>query len=231
VKRTFRLAHLLCALALAGSFLNLRADIAPELREEGILYFDQNLPGRIFATVHSNTTIYIRRNFQTALGAAYPGQKIELLGMAPDGYLVKTQYRNNTITGWLQPQDLPSGINPSIFDEAKKNQQRRDTVAVAIANKNVIQGMSPEEVKQAVGKPDQVTTRTDPNGESTVWTYTTYREDPQYEYSLNAFGQPVLQTYYVKVPIGQLVVAFGPNGVASITQRKSDPNGAGIVTN
>ena len=146
---------------LAGSLTQVRADIAPELREEGVLYFDQNLPGKIIATVHTGTAIYIRRDFQTALGQVYSGQKMDILGMSPEGYLVKTQYRNNTITGWIQPQDLPSGIDPGVFEhEARKNQQRRDTVAVAIANKNVIQGMLPEEVKLAVGRPDQVTTRT-----------------------------------------------------------------------
>ncbi len=231
MKGTFRPVKWICALALAGSFVSLRADLAPELREEGVLYFDQNLPGRIFATVNTGTTIYLHRDMQTALGQAYSGQKIEILGMATEGYLVKTQYRNNTISGWIQPQDLPKSINPAVFEEAKKNQQHRDAVSVAIANKTVIQGMTPEEVQQAVGKPSQVTSHTDPSGESTSWVYTTYREDPEYEYQLNAYGQPVLQTYYVKVPIGQLIVAFANGTVVSITQHKGDPNGPGIVTN
>lgn len=229
MKRTF--VPLLGALALVCSIFPLRADIAPELREDGVLYFEDNLPGRIFATVHASLTIYAHRDFQTAVAQIYPDQKIELLGMANEGYLVKTTYRNNTVTGWIHPEDLPSGLDPSIFAQAKKIQAWRDTVAVAIANKNVIQGMSPDEVKQAVGKPNQVTTSTDEHGMSVVWNYVTYREDPQYEYVLNGFGQPVLQTYYVKVPIGQMTIGFTNGTVSSIVQKRGDSNGPGIVTN
>ena len=215
----------------AFSFLSLRADIAPELREDGVLYFEDNLPGKITGTIHAGTTVYLRRDFQMALAALYSGQKIELIGMSPDGYLIKTNYRNNTITGWIHPEDLPSGIDPGLFSQARKNQQRHDAVAAAIANKDVIQGMSPDEVKQSVGKPEQITTHSDPSGSSLVWTYTTYREDPQYQYTLDPFGRPVLSTYYVRIPIGQLTVAFVNDAVISVTQKKTDPNSPGVVTN
>ena len=196
-----------------------------------MLYFEGNLPDKITATLHTGVTVYLRRDFETALAALYPGQKIELIGMSPEGYLLKANYRNNTITGWIKPEDLPSGIDPGIFAQAKKNQQRRDAVAVAVKNKTVIQGMTPDEVEQSVGRRKEVTTHTDSNGESMVWTYTTYREDPQYQYSLDAFGRPVLSTYYVKVPIGQLIVAFANGVVVSVTEHKTDPNSPGVVTN
>ena len=207
------------------------AQIDPALQEQGVLYFDGNLPDPVTATAHTAITVYLRRDFQTALGAVYTGQALELLGMSPDGFLVKTKYRNNTITGWIRPGDLPTGIDSSLFELAKKNQAHRDAVAVAIANKSVIQGMTPDEVKQSVGRPEQVTSHTDAGGSALTWVYTTYREDPQYEYTLNAYGQPVLQTYYVRVPIGQLIVDFANDVVVGITQHKTDPNSPGIVTN
>jgi len=216
---------------MALSLSRVSADIDPALREEGVLYFEGNLPDKITVTLHTGTTVYLRRDFQMALAALYSGQKIELIGMSPEGYLLKANYRNNTITGWIKPEDLPSGIDPAIFAQAKKNQQRRDAVAVAVANKSVIQGMTPDEVKQSVGRPEQVTTHSDPNGESLVWTYTTYREDPEYQYTLDAFGRPVLSTYYVKVPIGQLIVAFDNGAVISVTQHKTNPDSPGVVAN
>ncbi len=231
MKRKFPPVFCTCALLLAFSILRAPADLDPSLREDGVLYFDGNLPDKVTATLHTGTTVYLRRDFQMALAALYSGQKIELIGMSPEGYLLKANYRNNTITGWIKPEDLPSGIDPAIFAQAKKNQQRRDAVAVAVANKTVIQGMTPDEVKQSVGRPEQVTSHSDPNGESLVWTYTTYREDPQYEYVPDAFGRPVLQTYYVKIPIGQLVVAFANGAVIAVTQHKTDPNSPGVVTN
>ena len=221
-----------CALVLlAFSLVGASAQVAPELREDGVLYFDGNLPDKVTATLHTSTTVYLHRDFQMALAGLYAGQKVELIGMSPEGYLLKTNYRNNTITGWIRPDDLPSGIDPAIFAEAKKNQEHRDAVAVAIANKSVIQGMTPDEVKQSVGRPEQVSSRVDPSGTALTWVYTTYREEPQYEYTLDAFGRPVLQTYYVKIPIGQLIVAFANGAVISVIEHKTDPNSPGVVTN
>lgn len=228
MKRPFLLfaATLLLLSAVAA-----RAELDPALREQGVLYFDGNLPDKVTATIHATTTLYLHRDFQTPLAALYNGQKVELIGMAPEGYLLTTTVRNNTTTGWIKPADLPSGIDPAIFVTAQKNQARRDAVAVAIANKNVITGMTPDEVKQALGKPNGISSKVDPHGEALAWTYTTYREDPQYEYTMDAYGHTVLQTYYVKVPIGQEIIEFVNGTVYSIEQHKTDPNNPGVVTN
>lgn len=207
------------------------AQIDPALREDGVLYFDGNLPDKITSTVETATTVYIHRNFQSPLAALYPGQQVELIGMSPEGYLLKANVRNNSVTGWIQPTDLPPGINPALFDQAKKSQAFHDAVAVAIANKSVIRGMSPDDVKQSLGKPEQIASHTDPQGSTLTWIYTTYRQEPQYSYAINAFGQAYLQTYYVKVPIGQRVITFANGCVDSISERKTDPSSPGVVTN
>jgi hypothetical protein len=205
--------------------------IAPELREPGVLYFEDNLPDKITATLQNQTTVYLNRDFQTALAGLYAGQDVEIVGMSRAGYLLKANYRNNTVMGWIRPADLPPGIDPALFATAKKNQMRRDAVMAAIANKTVIQGMTPDEVKQSVGRPDQTASHTDANGTVLSWTYITYREDPQYTYATNAYGRPVMQTYYVKVPIAQLDVDFANGFVTAISQHKMDPNSPGVVTN
>jgi hypothetical protein len=209
----------------------LQAQIAPELREEGVLYFEDNLPNKIIAKVKAPVTVYLRRDFGMAAAYLGTGQQIELLGMSPEGYLVKGDYRGNTVTGWIRPEDLPSGIDPALFAQAKKNQARHDAVAVAIANKSVIPGMTPDEVKQSLGAPDQTSSRTDASGTLQTWTFTTYRQDPQYTYTMNGLGRPVLQTYYVKTPIGQLIVNFDASGVISVEEHKTNPNSPGVVTN
>jgi hypothetical protein len=232
VKGIFPTLEATCALLLlALSTLGAVADLDPALREDGVLYFEGNLPDKVTATIHTVTTVYMHRDFQSPLAALYSGQKIELIGMSPEGYLVQTNYRNNTISGWIRPADLPSGIDPAIFAEAKKNQARQDAVGVAIANKNVIQGMTPDEVKQAVGRPEQVSSTTDANGSAITWIYTTYVEQPQYQYTLDTFGRAVLNTYYVKIPVGQMIVNFANGAVVRIVQHKTDPSSPGVVTN
>jgi len=41
----------------------------------------------------------------------------------------------------------------------------------------------------------------------------------------------VLQTYYVKIPIGQLIVASLTGAVISVVEHKTDPSSPGVVTN
>jgi len=218
---------------LLAAFLSVGApaQMVPELREDGVLYFDENLPGKVTATIHTATTVYLHRDFRMALAALYPGQKVELIGMSPEGYLLKTIYRNNTVTGWIRPQDLPTGVDPALFAQAKKNQARRDVVSVAIANKTVIEGMTPDEVRQSVGRPEQIKSRVDLSGSALSWVYTTYVEQPQYQYTLDPYGRPVLSAYYVKIPVGQLIVGFANGAVVSVDQHQTDPNSPGVVTN
>ncbi len=232
MKALFLRREWICALFLALSISVLPAtDSDPLMREEGVLYFEGNLPDKITLTFHASTTLYTWHDYQTALAAFYPGDQAELLGMCHEGFLVKGTYNNSTVTGWIHPEDLPSGVDPALFAEAKKNQDHRDAVAAAIANKTVIQGMTPDEVKQALGNPNETSSHTDATGSIITWTYVTYREDPQYTYTINAFGRPVQQTYYVKVPIGQRTIDFVNDMVTGISERNVDPNAPGVVTN
>jgi hypothetical protein len=217
-------------LALTGTFaLRAQSDLA--LDEPGVLSLPGNVPEAVTAVIKAPTTVFTQRNFQTVAGYLAPGQTVEILGVANDGYILRGSYRNNTITGWIHPQDLPTGFDPRIFDAAKKTQEHRDAIAAAIANKTVVPGMTPDEVQQAVGRPEQTATKTDAGGSTVTWIFTTYKEEPQYSYALDGYGRAVLQTYYVKIPIGQMIVGFGNGVVVTIDQHQTDPNSPGVVTN
>jgi hypothetical protein len=220
----------LAACVLLFALTAARADIDPGLREDGVLYFEDNLPNKIVATVKAPTTIYLRRDFQSALAQMGPGAQIELIGMSAEGYLVKGNYRNNSVTGWIQPADLPPGVDPALLALARKNQARHDEVAAAIAHKKVLRGMTPDEVRQAVGRPEQVSSQTDDTGTSLTWTYTTYTDVYQTSYAPGLYGRPTLQTYPVRVPIGQTIVTFTNGAVVSISEHKTDPDSPGLNT-
>ena len=219
-----------CAACLLLGAVTLPAQTDPALREDGVFYLEGNVPDKVTTVIRAPTTLYLRRDFQMVLAYLSPGQTVEMVGSSPEGYLIKGTYRNNTVVGWIHPQDLPTGFDPGIFTAAKKVEEHRAEIAVAIANKTVIRGMTPNEVEQAVGHPSQTATRTDAHGSSMTWIFTTYREEPQYTYAFDAFGRPVLQTYYVKIPIGQLIIEFDKGLVASVEEHNSDPNSPGVVT-
>ncbi len=221
----------LCLVGLLLAAPTSPAQTDPALREEGVFYLEGNVPDKVTTVIRAPTTLYLHRDFQMALAMLSPGQTVEMVGSSLEGYLVKGTYRNNTVVGWIHPQDLPTGFDPGIFVAAKKVEEHRAAIAVAIVNKTVVQGMTPNEVEQAVGHPSETTSRTDAHGSSMTWIFTTYREEPQYTYAFDPFGRPVLQTYYVKIPIGQLIVGFDKGLVASVEENKTDPNSPGVVTN
>ena len=76
----------ICAALLLVLFMvDAPAQFDPALREDGVLYFDGNLPNKVTTTLKSSLTLYLHRDFQMALAALYPGQSVELIGMSPEG--------------------------------------------------------------------------------------------------------------------------------------------------
>jgi hypothetical protein len=61
--------------------------------------------------------------------------------------------------------------NPQIFSQLTQEEQQ------LIRDGKVGIGFTPEMVKLAIGDPDRIITRTDANGTSEVWSYTTYETD------------------------------------------------------
>jgi hypothetical protein len=223
---TVRLIIAACALLLAVS--GARADLDPALREDGVLYFEDDLPDRIIAPVKTSTTVYLHRDFGMALAQIFPGQKIEIVGMSAEGFLVKGDYRNNTVTGWIRPDELPPGVDPKLIAEAKKNQARHDKVMAAIQAKKVIRGMTPDEVHQSLGDPQQTSSHVDDKGQALTWVFTTYSIVYQTVATPGYYGRTFFQTIPTKVPVGQLIVTFTNNAVSAIEEHRTDSNSPGV---
>jgi len=97
-------------------------------------------------------------------------------------------------------------------------------VAQAIQAKKVIRGMTPDEVRQALGEPEQTSSHTDDSGTAQTWTYTTYTIVWQTSATPTSYGRTIWQTYPAKVPIGQIIVTFTDGAVSAIEEHKTDPN-------
>jgi hypothetical protein len=225
-----RLILAACAMLLALTAV--RADIDPSMREDGVLYFEDNSPNRIFAPVKKPTTIYLRRDFQDALALLVPGQSLELIGVAPEGFIVKGIYRNNAVTGWITTAELPPGIDPKVIEDAKKQQARHNQMLPAIKEHRVVRGMTPDEVRQSLGDPEQTSTRSDDTGSSQSWTYTQYTSVWKTGYTPGYYGgQGIATTYLAKVPIGTTIITFANGEVSSIEEHKTDPNSPSLQNN
>ena len=222
VRWMFAAYALLLGLALA------RADLDPALREDGVLYFSDSLPTVIVAEVKTPITIYLGRDFASPLALIVPGQKLEILGVSREGFLVKGDYRNNAVTGWITPAQLPPGVDPKLIEQARKNQARQAEVAKAILAKKVIRGMTPDEVKQALGEPEQTSSHTDDSGTALTWVFTTYSIVWQTTATPSYGGRALIQTLPTKVPSGQVIVTFANGVVIAIEEHTTNPNSPGV---
>ena len=224
-----RLISAACAFVLALS--SVHADVDPALREDGVLYLEDNLPARVVGTVKTPTTVYLHRDFQMPLASLFAGQKIEIVGQGPEGYIVAATYRNNSVSGWIMSNDLPPDVDPAQFAQARKNQEHRAMIAAAIANKQVLRGMTQDEVHQVLGDPDQTSTHTDDQGTSQTWTFTAYQDVLQTVYAPGLYGRPTLQTVSTRVQVGQKIVTFENGLVVAIEEHKTDPATAAANAN
>lgn len=194
--------------------------VPKELRDSDVLYFDQNLPEKIILTLDKEASVYLDKDFQTLAAALPSGTKVQILGLVNDGnFLVSTQYRGTRIEGWALASALPP-VDPKLIDAAKKSQAWRDAVAAAIKDKRVLQGMTVNEVKQAMGKPDRTSSRQDAQVRFDTWTYITYELVPQSTYVTDALGRVTLQTIYVKKPVGELTVEFNGGLVTGLEEHR-----------
>jgi hypothetical protein len=112
--------------------------------------------------------------------------------------------------------------------QAQKAQARRNQMAHLIANKQVVRGMTADEVQQSLGSPDQTSSRSDADGTVQTWTFTTYRTIWQTSYTPGFYGRGVAQTYPVKTPVGQTIVTFTDGVVSAIEQHKTSTAGVGF---
>ncbi len=213
---------------VVSSVPNQGEEIAPELQEPGVLYIHNSTTQPIQGKVSVITYIYGRRTFTTLVGTALPGQVIEIVAMAPEGYMVRVASNNGGVLGWIRPDELPNTVDINQLGQLQALYQHQQEVNVAIANKTVIRGMSEPEVQMALGKPGRTVKQTLSQGVFETWEYTTYKQTPQNDFTVDSTGQPVNRTYYERVPIGSLSVSFTNGLVSSVQEVRTDPESPGV---
>ncbi|HSI86928.1 MAG: hypothetical protein ACAI35_12500 [Candidatus Methylacidiphilales bacterium] len=193
--------------------------VPPELREPDVFYFDENLAEPLKVELIKPIDIFGGRDLTTRLSTAPTGAIVQIVGKTRDLYLVSVRTTNRKTEGWISINTLPP-IPPEVLAEAKANQEKRDNIQRAIKAKKVILGMTFEDVKKALGRPERTSFREDNNGRTDTWKYITYESQPETRYVTGPYGQIIAQTYYVKVPVGELAIDFSKGAVSSVEEHR-----------
>ncbi|MGI8601571.1 MAG: hypothetical protein ACR2OZ_01090 [Verrucomicrobiales bacterium] len=202
------------------------SDAAPKsnlTRETGAVYVEDFAQQPIKLRVKTMAPVYSNLRGERSLGTLVAGQWATLVAFTENACRVRGRASHGDVAGWvginhLQPKDA------GFFDRLKQIADRQRQVQEFIARKEVAIGMTPDEVLEALGKPDAESSRTDSNGQSLAFEYITYDRVPQKNLLRDRFGRLYETITYIKVETGRLTVNFSDEVVSSIESSKGKPN-------
>ncbi|PTY04461.1 hypothetical protein DB346_03230 [Verrucomicrobia bacterium LW23] len=205
--------------------------VPPEMREKDVFYFADNLAEPIRVELTKPVDIFGGRDLTTRLGTAPVGAIVEIAGVTRGLYLITVRTPSRKIEGWVAETTLPP-IPREVMDEARAKQDKRDAIAKAIKDRKVILGMAFEDVRKALGRPEKTSFQENTNGRTDTWRYIAYDSVPETRYVRGPYGNVIAQTYYVKVPIGELIIDFSNGAVISVAENRDSASapsrGAGV---
>jgi hypothetical protein len=102
-------------------------------------------------------------------------------------------------------------------------EKRRVDVNKAIEEKRVLEGMTMEEVRKSLGKPDRVSFRRqggDNPQRIDVWGYLIYERVMKTRTVVNGWGLPVVEAYFEKEVVGEKNIEFLNDAVVAVEEHK-----------
>lgn len=196
--------------------------------EPGAIDVEDLLKRPLTMKVLQESPIYSNMAMTQALGSMPPGTLVRLVAISDTGYRVRGRARHGDVAGWVRTSDLLAP-HPDVIANLKKLHQRQSEVAELIAAKQIALGMTSEEVRASLGKPNRKSSKLSASGREETLEYVVYDRIPQYSTGLDAFGRPIQTVVYIKVETGSMSVILKDDVVESIEETKGNPLGTGGV--
>lgn len=189
-----RLRRWLAALAFAASLLAVPAPAQrganilqesprPELnsRDRHAIYLEDHLrpDQRVILPMAQDAQLFRTSRADMAVGQVNAGMAAEILAFTEHGLLVRVPdgLNGNMILGWVG-KAMVDGPEPEFFTALQELETRRRVVAELIEDRQVAIGMTPEEVKAALGQPTEERIRETADGVSGVLAWVEVRRIP-----------------------------------------------------
>lgn len=195
------LLMILATLLVAGSVTG------AEIRYADVVYLDDIKAPPLQLKVLTRSPLTFSRDSSSLLGHVAAGQVVNVLAIGTGQYYIATRIATGPARGWMQASACEAPKEEVMADI----NQRRDR---AVKHKELIErhevaiGMSPEEVRASLGKPDKTTRTVMAEDKEEVWSYVTYRYLPQYNTFRDKYGQWQQTVIYQRQPIGHKTIVF-----------------------
>jgi hypothetical protein len=191
-------------------------------REKGAIYVEDFSDTPVKLRVKAPAPVYNNLLGERSLGVLVPDQMATLVAFTERACRVRARAGHGDVVGWVRTALLESK-DPEFFDKMRRVAERQRQVQELISRKEVAIGMTPEEVIEALGKPDMESSRTDANSQLLTFEYITYDRVPQRTLARDRFGRLYNTITYIKVETGRFTVHFDDGAVSSIETTKGEP--------
>lgn len=207
---------LLCAVALAQSSEDGKALYLTELNEPSLK-----------ARVLRDTPLNLTRASNTTMTFLPRGQVVEVLAIAQYQLQVRGRMRTGAVQGWVIRSDITPIAEETISEISQKIQNQKK-LEDAIKRKEIIFGMTQEQVRMILGKPVDKSSIREEDGATEIWTYYSYKTVPvteTYGYGTNIYTQTFMQ----KVRTGSKTISFRDGKVVRIEQKTEQVRPQGLT--
>ena len=201
---------------LLGALLSTTAHAQGD--EDGkILYLTQLSQPPLKAKVLRDTPLNLTRASNTTMTFLPRGQVIEILAIAKYQLQVRGRMSTGSVQGWVNRGDV-TPIPDEMISEISEKIQNQKKLDDAIKRKEVIFGMTQDQVRTILGKPADKSSIQEEDGTTEIWTYYSYKSVPvmeTYGYGTNIYTQ----TFMRKVRTGSKTISFRDGNVVRIEQK------------
>ncbi len=199
-------------------------------REAGAIYLEDSMDKLPRLKVLQNTAVFADSAGSRHVGILPAGSDVQLQAVGERLYRVKGRALHGDVVGWVQPQFV-TPLSADFLEALKRDAERRAEVAQLIERNEVAVGMTTDEVRQSLGKPEKRTAQMDATQRFDVWEYIRYERQPRQVQERDRLGRLFWNTVYVKVPVGRLAVVFEDDIVTQVeqTEDNSRPSAGRVV--
>lgn len=217
-------------LGLAGNLCASR----PIVRVPGAVYlYDLDQPPLPLRVLRANARAFSDASLTRYIGTLRFPQTVQATAFLPDACRISGNARQGRISAWIPYRELEP-LPKNFLADLQKASLRRERVETLIAKNEAAIGMTMDEVRRALGRPQHTRRRADRTSSQETWEYVRYRLVPQTVTSphisrtthfvphrgIVTSGGPAFptQTQRVRVPVGKTKVTFEKGIVIAIQQ-------------
>ncbi len=240
--------RLLCLVTLLVVAVTGFASASPIVREPGAIYLSDFNEKPLRMKLLRAAPCYFDSNLTRYAGTLRFPQAVRVEAFLENVCRIRGDAMQGGVAAWIPYAELEP-LPENFLANLNKAEERRQTVETLISQNEVALGMTSDEVRRSVGKPQKKSKRAEKDSVREVWEYIRYELVPQTTVgpsvrrtivqvpgTTNSPGGLVVtgntglaaSTIYVKVPVGTLSVTFQNGIVETLDQSEGTLSGGQV---